>query len=293
MDIGKTLDWNGIFAAIIPLYVAIGLAFASVRWWKFFTPEQCNGINRYVAEFAIPFLVFDLFISNNMYTINFQIFAADALQKIIILVLLFLLKWLRKDFTLEWLVTIFSITAFSNNIIVGIPLIDSMYGESSTPYLVQILVFQCAIWFNVMIAMFEYLSDRNHAKDHLHEIDNSIKIEDVLPLSDIEAPSAVSHNCSKNLGQQYTKNIMAHESYDVHVQVGPLEPSLQQEVTQNSPSKSLDQGDGEVKEKVPKGVSIKLLLISFWMKLPINKMTYATILGMAWSLIIFRYYTIL
>ncbi|OIW11714.1 hypothetical protein TanjilG_12233 [Lupinus angustifolius] len=50
MDIGKTLDWNGIFAAIIPLYFAIGLGFASVRWWKFFTPEQCNGINRIVIS---------------------------------------------------------------------------------------------------------------------------------------------------------------------------------------------------------------------------------------------------
>ncbi|XP_019442320.1 PREDICTED: probable auxin efflux carrier component 1c [Lupinus angustifolius] len=231
MDIGKTLDWNGIFAAIIPLYFAIGLGFASVRWWKFFTPEQCNGINRYVVEFAIPFLIFDLFISTNMYTINLQIFAADALQKIIVLVVLYLLKWLRKDFTLEWLVTLFSLSTFSNSIIIGIPLIDSMYGESSTPYLVQILVFQCAIWFNVMIAMYEYISARKPSKDHLHE--NSIKIKDGLPLSDIEPSTGVFDNGSKNLEQQSTKNIMVHESYDVDVQIGPLEPSLQQEVTPN------------------------------------------------------------
>ncbi|KAF1866506.1 hypothetical protein Lal_00017889 [Lupinus albus] len=233
MDIGKTLDWNGIFAATIPLYVAIALAFASVRWWKIFTPEHCIGINNYVVEFAIPFFIFDLFISTNMYTINFKIFAADALQKIIILVVLFLLKLLRKDFTLEWLVTIFSISGFSNNIVIGIPLIDSMYGEGSLTYLVQILAFQFAIWFNVMIAMYEYISARNPIKDHLHETDKSIKTEDDLPLSFIEPSNNVSDNGSKDLGQKSTMNIMAHESYDVDVQIGPLEPSLQQKVTPN------------------------------------------------------------
>ena len=30
------------------------LAYGSVKWWKIFTPDQCSGINRFVALFAVP-----------------------------------------------------------------------------------------------------------------------------------------------------------------------------------------------------------------------------------------------
>ncbi|KAG8501581.1 hypothetical protein CXB51_003914 [Gossypium anomalum] len=34
------------------------LAYVSVKWWKLFTPEQCAGINKFVANFSIPLLSF-------------------------------------------------------------------------------------------------------------------------------------------------------------------------------------------------------------------------------------------
>ncbi|KAL5072219.1 hypothetical protein RYX36_023106 [Vicia faba] len=30
------------------------LAYGSVKWWKIFTPDQCSGINHFVALFAVP-----------------------------------------------------------------------------------------------------------------------------------------------------------------------------------------------------------------------------------------------
>lgn len=74
--------------AVVPLYVAMILAYGSVKWWKIFTPDQCSGINRFVALFAVPLLSFHFIASNNPYTMNFRFIAADTLQKIIVLVVL-------------------------------------------------------------------------------------------------------------------------------------------------------------------------------------------------------------
>ncbi|KAK2994049.1 hypothetical protein RJ640_012319 [Escallonia rubra] len=41
------------------------LAYGSVRWWKIFSPDQCSGINRFVAIFAVPLLSFHFISTNN------------------------------------------------------------------------------------------------------------------------------------------------------------------------------------------------------------------------------------
>ncbi|KAF1880991.1 hypothetical protein Lal_00023021 [Lupinus albus] len=224
MNIGKALDWNGIFGIVIPLYFVIFLGYGSVRWWKILTPEQCNGINKYVAEFAFPFLVLEMLMATNVYTINFLVVAADSVQKIFIL-----------GFSFEWLVTLFIISGFTNNVAIGIPLIESIYGEDQTTLLIQILVFQSIIWFNVAIAMYEYISARNHVlKDNELKktciIDASTKVDNGIA----ENSSNVSVRDPNNHGQLYTDddNIVAHECIHVDdVQIDPSQPSIQQQVT--------------------------------------------------------------
>ncbi|KAK2971623.1 hypothetical protein RJ640_026401 [Escallonia rubra] len=54
------------------LYVAMILAYGSVRWWKIFSPDQCSGINRFVAIFAVPLLSFHFISTNNPYAMNFR-----------------------------------------------------------------------------------------------------------------------------------------------------------------------------------------------------------------------------
>ena len=149
-------DIYEVLAALVPLYVAMSLAFASVRWWKIFTPEQCAGINRFVAVFAIPFLSFKLISSNNPYTMQYQFIAADSLQKIFILVILFLWKTISKNGSLEWMITLFSLSTLPNTLVMGIPLLKAMYGDFSASLMVQIVVFQGVIWNTLLLIMFEY-----------------------------------------------------------------------------------------------------------------------------------------
>ncbi|XP_051149367.1 auxin efflux carrier component 7-like isoform X2 [Andrographis paniculata] len=153
------ISWHDLYVvltAMVPLYVAMILAYGSVRWWKIFTPDQCSGINRFVAIFAVPLLSFHFIARNNIYTMNFRFLAADTLQKIIMLVLLGLWSNFTRNGSLEWSVTIFSLSTLPNTLVMGIPLLVSMYGEYSGDLMVQIVVLQCIIWYTLLLFLFEY-----------------------------------------------------------------------------------------------------------------------------------------
>ncbi|CAI8605503.1 unnamed protein product [Vicia faba] len=115
-------DLYTVLTAVVPLYVAMILAYGSVRWWKIFSPDQCSGINRFVAVFAVPLLSFHFISSNNPYQMNFRFIAADTLQKIIMLFALSLWTKFTKNGTL----------------------------------MVQVVVLQCIIWYTLLLFLFEY-----------------------------------------------------------------------------------------------------------------------------------------
>lgn len=146
--------------AVVPLYVAMILAYGSVRWWKIFTPDQCSGINRFVALFAVPLLSFHFIASNNPYAMNLRFIAADTLQKIIVLAVLFVWSKVSKRGCLEWTITLFSLSTLPNTLVMGIPLLKGMYGAFSGSLMVQIVVLQCIIWYTLMLFMFEYRGAR-------------------------------------------------------------------------------------------------------------------------------------
>ncbi|KAG9129060.1 hypothetical protein Leryth_016889 [Lithospermum erythrorhizon] len=149
-------DIYDVFSAIVPLYVAMFLAYGSVRWWKIFTPEQCSGINRFVAVFAVPLLGFHFISTNDIYAMNYHFLAADSLQKVVILIALFLWQAFSKNGSLEWLITIFSLSTLPNTLVMGIPLLRAMYGDFSGNLMVQIVVMQSVVWYTLMLFMFEF-----------------------------------------------------------------------------------------------------------------------------------------
>ncbi|KAJ0726930.1 putative membrane transport protein [Helianthus annuus] len=149
-------DFYTVMAAMVPLYVAMILAYGSVRWWKIFSPDQCSGINRFVAIFAVPLLSFHFISLNNPYEMNFRFIAADTLQKIIMLVVLAIWANFTKNGSLEWVITIFSVSTLPNTLVMGIPLLIAMYGEYSGSLMVQVVVLQCIIWYTLLLFLFEY-----------------------------------------------------------------------------------------------------------------------------------------
>ncbi|XWS71021.1 hypothetical protein CRYUN_Cryun03dG0101300 [Craigia yunnanensis] len=167
-------DIYDVLAAIVPLYVAMILAYGSVRWWKIFTPDQCSGINRFVAVFAVPLLSFHFISSNDPYAMNYQFIAADSLQKVVILVALFLWQAFTKHGSLEWMITLFSLSTLPNTLVMGIPLLKAMYGDFSGNLMVQIVVLQSVIWYTLMLFMFEYRGARLLINEQFPETAGSI-----------------------------------------------------------------------------------------------------------------------
>ncbi|KAG5236815.1 PIN1 auxin transport protein [Salix suchowensis] len=149
-------DLYNVLSAVIPLYVAMILAYGSVRWWKIFTPDQCSGINRFVAVFAVPLLSFHFISTNDPYAMNFRFIAADTLQKVIMLFALGIWTNFTKNGSLEWMITIFSLSTLPNTLVMGIPLLIAMYGDYSGSLMVQVVVLQCIIWYTLLLFLFEY-----------------------------------------------------------------------------------------------------------------------------------------
>lgn len=149
-------DIYNVLSAVVPLYVAMILAYGSVKWWKIFSPDQCSGINRFVALFAVPLLSFHFISTNNPYAMNLRFIAADSLQKIIILAMLVIWAKVGKRGSQEWMITLFSLSTLPNTLVMGIPLLKAMYGNFSGDLMVQVVVLQCIIWYTLMLFMFEY-----------------------------------------------------------------------------------------------------------------------------------------
>lgn len=154
------LDFYHVMTAMVPLYVAMMLAYGSVRWWNIFTPDQCSGINRFVALFAVPLLSFHFIASNNPYTMNMRFIAADTLQKVIVLSLLAVWTHLSRRGCIDWAITLFSVATLPNTLVMGIPLLKGMYGDFSGSLMVQIVVLQCIIWYTIMLFLFEFRAAR-------------------------------------------------------------------------------------------------------------------------------------
>ncbi|CAA6660347.1 unnamed protein product [Spirodela intermedia] len=67
-----------------------------------FSPEQCSGINRFVAVFAVPVLSFYFISQNNPYQMDLKFVLADTLSKVAVLVVLSLWPYTLLLFLFEY-----------------------------------------------------------------------------------------------------------------------------------------------------------------------------------------------
>ncbi|CAM0952232.1 unnamed protein product [Alopecurus aequalis] len=166
------IGWGDVYkvvAAMAPLYFALGLGYGSVRWWKLFTPDQCDAVNRLVAYFAVPFFAFDFAARMDPYALNYRVLAADALSKLA--VVLALAAWAAVstrccsrrgdsnkrggELASSWCITGFSLATLNNTLVVGVPLLDAMYGGWARDLVVQISMVQIIVYFPLLLLAFE------------------------------------------------------------------------------------------------------------------------------------------
>ncbi|KAG5527433.1 hypothetical protein RHGRI_028354 [Rhododendron griersonianum] len=225
-------DAYHVVSATVPLYVAMILAYISVKWWKLFTPDQCSGINKFVAKFSIPLLSFQVISTNNPYKMNVRLVCADFLQKLFAFSALVVIMKIRSRGNLSWIITGLSLSTLPNTLILGIPILRAMYGDEAVLLLTQIVVLQSIIWYNVLLFLFEV---------------NMIKQDSLT------APTE-----------------------------GTGEMEAQQEAQQQ-------EGGREAKNTTPKRTKFMPVLLTVGKKLITNPNTHATVLGLIWATIHFRW----
>ncbi|XP_062219644.1 probable auxin efflux carrier component 8 [Phragmites australis] len=153
----------------VPLYVAMIVAYLSIQWWKLFTPEQCSGINKFVAKFSIPLLSFQVLSTNNPYDMNLKLIFSDILQKSLALLGFAAISKACCVEKFDWLITGFSLSTLPNTLIVGIPLLKGMYGDEAVKLLSQIVALQSLIWYTLLLFLFEFRAARGMATTTLSE----------------------------------------------------------------------------------------------------------------------------
>lgn len=212
------------------------LAYGSVKHMKIFTPGQCAGINRFVAIFAVPLLSFEFISKINPYKMDLRFVAADFISKLLILAGLSLWANFSSNGSLDWLITLFSLCTLPNTLVMGIPLLKSMYGDDKEGLMLQTLVLQCIIWYTLLLFLFEYRAARLAVVNQIKEAEENVaktskddEEDDVIRVvvmsrSDVLEPDNVRINCSHkvapaaNSGQQQQQQVQHDDDDKAHLQ---------------------------------------------------------------------------
>uniref|UniRef100_A0A0D3H8N1 Auxin efflux carrier component n=1 Tax=Oryza barthii TaxID=65489 RepID=A0A0D3H8N1_9ORYZ len=174
------IGWGDVYkvvAAMAPLYFALGLGYGSVRWWRLFTADQCDAVNRLVACFAVPFFAFDFAARIDPFALSYRVLAADALSKLAVALALAACAAAASTRCcgsgggkrgggggggFSWCITGFSLATLNNTLVVGVPLLDAMYGKwARVPSSCRSSVVQTIVYFPLLLLAFEVARNPN------------------------------------------------------------------------------------------------------------------------------------
>ena len=164
------IGWGDVYkvvAATVPLYFALFLGYGSMRWWRIFTREQCDAVNRLVAFFALPFFTFEFTLHTDPFQVNYRAVAADVISKAVIVCVI--ACWAARvtsagkgaggggwaGCAVGWSITGFSLSTLTNSLVVGVPMARAMYGEWAQQLVVQLSVFQAIVWLTLLLFVLE------------------------------------------------------------------------------------------------------------------------------------------
>ncbi|CAI9268648.1 unnamed protein product [Lactuca saligna] len=278
-------DLYSVLTAVVPLYVTMFLAYASVKW-NIFSPQQCGGINRFVAIFAVPLLSFEFISRINPYKMNLKFIAADGVSKILTLIVLFLWTNLSKNGSLDWAITMFSLSTLPNTLVMGIPLLKSMYGDDKESIMVQAVVLQCIIWYTLLLFLFEYREAKNliltsGGGNNIKRVERSTRNEDdivnvIQSLNRVAPAIATAVDDDKRELHLFIWRCRCCSSPSA------CEQSVEVRNRENEKAESVEEPN--IIESPGSPSMLKKILKMVCFKLVKNPNSYASILGLSWAL---------
>ncbi|XP_010268327.1 PREDICTED: auxin efflux carrier component 5 [Nelumbo nucifera] len=154
-------DVYKVVVAMVPLYVATVLGYGSVKWWHIFTPDQCQAINRLVCYFTLPLFTFEFTAHIDPFNMNYLFIAADAISKVVIVIVLVFWAKCSSKGSYPWSITSFSLSTLTNSLVVGVPLLKAMYGQIGVDLVVQSSVIQAIVWLTILLFVLELRKTRS------------------------------------------------------------------------------------------------------------------------------------
>ncbi|EOY09902.1 hypothetical protein QUC31_010272 [Theobroma cacao] len=145
-----------VVVAMVPLYVALMLGYGSVKWWRIFTAEQCDAINRLVCYFTLPLFTVEFTTHIDPFQMNYRFIGADTISKLVIVVVLAFWAKCSSKGSYCWSITSFSLSTLTNALVVGVPLMKAMYGQTGVDLVVQSSVVQAIIWLTILLFVLEF-----------------------------------------------------------------------------------------------------------------------------------------
>nr|GMD31768.1 auxin efflux carrier component 5-like [Ipomoea batatas]GMD34913.1 auxin efflux carrier component 5-like [Ipomoea batatas] len=189
------IGWGDVYKvveAMAPLYLALFLGYASVRWWNMFKPDHCAAINRFNCFFILPFFNFRFISQVNPYTMNYRFLASDAAAKSAVAAVL---AAVAAKVGFDWALTTFSLSTLNNTLVVGVPLLQAMYGGLGLDMVVQSAVIQAALWLTFLLLGLELrrtrLSETESTNGGDENVGRSVKVGGDLELAAGENVDAV------------------------------------------------------------------------------------------------------
>ncbi|XP_059451457.1 probable auxin efflux carrier component 8 isoform X2 [Corylus avellana] len=255
-------DVYHVLAATVPLYVVMIVAYISVKWWKLFTPDQCSGINKFVAKYSIPLLSFQVISGNDPYKMNLKLIFADIMQKLLAFSVLTAITKVSSRGDLNSIITGISLSTLPNTLILGLPLLKAMYGEEAAKLLGQIVVLQSLVWYNLLLFLFEV---------------SAVKAAPLTP--PLEAPVKLSSIACVSIGN-------LPEGFSVKSPITSTDVSHETEAPQEAQTKEEEE---ELRTRTTKKIKTMLILLTVGKKLIRNPNTHATFLGLIWASIHFKW----
>ncbi|CAI9772939.1 unnamed protein product [Fraxinus pennsylvanica] len=165
------IRWEDVYKVVVamaPLYVALMLGYGSMKWWRIFTPEQGEAVNRLVCYFTLPLFTLEFTAQIDPFKMNYLFIGADAISKVIIVTVLALWAKFSSKGSYCWSITSFSLSTLTNSLVVGVPLLKAMYGPMAVDLVVQSSVIQAIVWLTSLLFVLEIRRTGNdfHSNDN-------------------------------------------------------------------------------------------------------------------------------
>ncbi|XP_049392204.1 auxin efflux carrier component 5-like [Solanum stenotomum] len=157
------LDIYKVIEAMMPLYLALGLGYGSVKWWHKLSAEHCDAINRLNYFFVLPFFTFDFISQVNPYKMNYLFICGDLIAKAIIGFFLTLWANFYSKGNFSWSITTFSFCSLTNALVMGIPVMNAMSPQVGVDLVIQSLAIQFLIWSIII----QFMMELKNAKDEI------------------------------------------------------------------------------------------------------------------------------